>query len=84
MKAFTSGTHKFARHHFARHYFTAILIGMVYLLVVTGCSSSSPTNADTGPAGWFWQNPLPQGLPLDAVSFTAANHGTAVGDRGGN
>jgi hypothetical protein len=30
-------------------------------------------------AGWFWQNPLPQGNPLRGVSFTDANTGTAVG-----
>ena len=32
--------------------------------------------------GWYWQNPLPQGNTLTAVSFTDANTGTAVG-RGG-
>ena len=33
-------------------------------------------------SGWFWQNPLPQGNDLLAVSFTDANTGTAVGSGG--
>ena len=33
-------------------------------------------------AHWVWQNPLPQGSTLYAVSFTDANTGTATGDNG--
>ena len=32
--------------------------------------------------GWYWQNPLPQGNSLNAVSFTDANNCTAVGNAG--
>ena len=32
--------------------------------------------------GWFWQNPDPQGNTLQAVSFSDADHGTAVGSYG--
>ncbi|MGB2957307.1 MAG: hypothetical protein WBD30_00300, partial [Bacteroidota bacterium] len=32
--------------------------------------------------GWYWQNPLPQGNILKAVSFTDANTGTVVGASG--
>ena len=31
------------------------------------------------PAGWFWQNPLPQGNDLYGASFVDANTGTVVG-----
>ena len=31
------------------------------------------------PAGWFWQNPLPQGNDLRGASFIDANTGTVVG-----
>src|SRR5205814_1458906 len=33
-------------------------------------------------SGWFWQNPLPQGERLQAVSFTNVNTGNAVGEGG--
>src|SRR5258707_9438478 len=51
---------------------TASLIGL-------GAIASSASWAQSG---WFWQNPLPQGNPLRAVSFVDANTGTAVGDYG--
>lgn len=31
---------------------------------------------------WSWQNPLPQGIPLNAVHMTDATHGWAVGQAG--
>ena len=33
-------------------------------------------------AQWFWQNPLPQGNSLTAISFSNANNGAAVGNTG--
>ncbi len=33
-------------------------------------------------AEWFWQNPLPQGNHLYAVTFTDGNTGVAAGDFG--
>ena len=30
-------------------------------------------------SGWFWQNPIPQGNSLGAVTFSDGNTGTAVG-----
>ena len=33
-------------------------------------------------AQWFWQNPLPQGNNLNAVSFSDEDNATAVGDFG--
>ncbi|HPS65578.1 MAG TPA: hypothetical protein PK447_08390, partial [Ignavibacteria bacterium] len=33
-------------------------------------------------AQWVWQNPLPQGNTLDAVSFVNANTGYATGAYG--
>ena len=41
-----------------------------------------PSNVSLAQSGWFWQNPLPQGNPLNRVSFVDANTGTAVGDFG--
>jgi photosystem II stability/assembly factor-like uncharacterized protein len=32
--------------------------------------------------GWFWQNPLPQGHPLNATKFISGTTGWAVGDCG--
>src|SRR6201989_3006333 len=40
------------------------------------------TGTPAGAAQWVWQKPLPQGNPLNAVSFTDANNGTAVGEGG--
>ena len=36
----------------------------------------------TGAGGWSWQNPLPQGNDLAAVSFIDAGRGWSVGDLG--
>jgi hypothetical protein len=33
-------------------------------------------------AGWFWQNPLPQGNPLQSVFFVDNNTGYTVGSAG--
>src|SRR6266849_268151 len=43
---------------------------------------SDASSASLAQSGWFWQNPLPQGNPLMAVSFVDANTGTAVGEYG--
>jgi hypothetical protein len=48
-------------------------------LISLGAIASSASLAQSG---WFWQNPLPQGNPLIAVSFVDANTGTAVGEYG--
>src|SRR5260370_919497 len=48
-------------------------------LIGLGAIASSASLAQSG---WFWQNPLPQGNTLRAVSFVDANTGTAVGDAG--
>src|SRR5258707_2268162 len=48
-------------------------------LIGLGAIASSASLAQSG---WFWQNPLPQGNPLMAVSFVDANTGTAVGPDG--
>src|SRR5712692_5127368 len=48
-------------------------------LIGLGAIASSASLAQSG---WFWQNPLPQGNALYAVSFVDANTGTAVGARG--
>ena len=60
------------------------LCGVIALFALAACGGSSPTAPDvkTQQAGWFWQNPLPQGNNLRAVSFTNTNTGTAVGNEG--
>ena len=45
------------------------------LMLSLGCGEGG----GSGPSGWFWQNPLPQGNMLQGVSFTEASTGTAVG-----
>ena len=64
-----------------------VVIGITLGTIMLSCSSDSnpmapPGPGPEGPAGWFWQNPLPVGILLRAVSFTDANTGTAVGDAG--
>ena len=61
------------------------VIGLALVSVMASCSSDSdPVEPDPPPepAGWIWQNPLPQGNTLRCVSFTDVNTGTAVGDFG--
>src|SRR5262245_11847528 len=51
----------------------------------TAARSASTRTSSRAPVGsdqWKWQRPLPQGNPLNAVSFTDANSRTAVGDGG--
>ncbi|MFQ5512269.1 MAG: hypothetical protein ACE5EO_10505 [Candidatus Krumholzibacteriia bacterium] len=63
-----------------------VVIGLLLGVVMASCGGDSspvaPTNGPSGPSGWFWQNPRPQGNNLLAVSFTDANTGTAVGELG--
>src|SRR5262249_62283210 len=41
-----------------------------------------PSSVSLAQSGWFWQNPLPQGNPLNAVSILDSNTVTAVGGFG--
>src|SRR5215469_5663383 len=41
-----------------------------------------PSSVSLAQSGWFWQNPLPQGNPLHAVSVLDSGTVTAVGDFG--
>jgi photosystem II stability/assembly factor-like uncharacterized protein len=62
---------------------TNLLIGLALGVVMASCGSDShPLEVEkipSGPSGWFWQNPLPQGNPLNDVAFADANTATAVG-----
>lgn len=54
-----------------RTFFT-ILLAFTFIFLKTATAQS----------GWYWQNPLPQGNPLYAISFNDAMTGTAVGKDG--
>ena len=41
-----------------------------------------PHSALSQNSGWFWQNPYPQGNPLQSVSFVSAEVGYVVGEAG--
>ena len=55
-------------------FFAAYVIPLALGQRESGKKSSIDTEAQ-----WVWQNPLPQGNHLFAVSFVDANNGTAVG-----
>src|SRR6266851_813998 len=41
-----------------------------------------PSSSSVAQSGWFWQNPLPQGNPLWAVSVFDSDNATVVGASG--
>jgi photosystem II stability/assembly factor-like uncharacterized protein len=55
-----------------------VLFGVLVLFFGMGIGPS----ASFAQPGWFWQNPLPQGNPLIAVSFLNSDTVTAVGTSG--
>ena len=62
-------------------------IGLMLVTLLASCGEDSnlagPGEPAIGtPAGWSWQNPLPQGNWLHGVDFVDVNTGTAVGDGG--
>ena len=61
--------------------FTSIASAVLFAVSVGGRNPRSK-GTPAGAAQWVWQKPLPQGNPLNAVSFTDANNGTAVGEGG--
>src|SRR4029078_12326424 len=61
--------------------FTSFASAVLFAVSVGGRTPRSK-GTPAGAAQWVWQKPLPQGNPLNAVSFTAASNGTAVGEVG--
>ncbi|MFH1699684.1 MAG: YCF48-related protein [Candidatus Zixiibacteriota bacterium] len=55
---------------------------VILLLSCSGDNPTGPAKPGEGKTGWFWQNPIPQGNDLYAISFTDTNNGTAVGENG--
>ncbi len=51
-------------------------------LLLAGLIGALPSGPRSAQAGWFWQNPLPQGNSLGAVAMVDANTVTAVGEVG--
>src|SRR5262249_49306981 len=68
--------------------FTISAIAMLFAVSGNERSRRTPhiggikRSAGAGTAQWVWQKPLPQGNPLNGVSFTDANIGTLVGEGG--
>src|SRR5262245_15028625 len=69
--------------------FTSSAVAVLFAVSESGRPNRSKTNqiGISGPMGtsaaqWVWQKPLPQGNPLNAVSFADASNGTAVGEGG--
>ena len=61
----------------------SLLVVLIVLSSICLLSVSIPALLQSAPSPeWYWQNPLPQGSPLRAVSFTDPNTGTAVGHNG--
>ncbi|MDH3216238.1 MAG: hypothetical protein OEN01_08095 [Candidatus Krumholzibacteria bacterium] len=62
------------------------LVLLTASLILSSCGDDSDTPMipveSTTPSGWVWQNPLPQGNDLAAVSFVDAGTGVAVGAGG--
>lgn len=69
--------------------FSAFVVGLplaclVGLLLATSVVLLLPVSASafisTGDGGWLWQNPRPQGSPLNGVAFPDTSHGWVVGN----
>ena len=55
------------------------------LVILTGVLVNNPSAiaaVSVGSSPWVWQNPLPQGFTLNAISCFDTNHCIAVGDGG--
>ena len=65
-----------------RYLFGLLCVCALGVMPLVGCSETTGDGGTRGPSAWFWQNPLPQGNALLAVSFTDATTGTAVGVSG--
>jgi photosystem II stability/assembly factor-like uncharacterized protein len=60
-----------------------LLVGVfVSLCLLLPRPASASALMTTGDGGWFWQDPLPQGNNLEAVSAVDAQHAVAAGDNG--
>ena len=57
---------------------SAAMILVVVVILGRGATPAAHASTDT----WLWQNPLPQGNSVNAVSCTAPNWCKAVGDKG--
>ena len=60
------------------------ILGLALLLLTLALALPTTASAfiSTGDGAWVWQNPLPQGNDLSAVTFVDATHGWAVGGNG--
>ena len=59
----------------------AVLISLL-ALVADLLPAAALAGISTGDGGWVWQDPIPQGNVLEAVSYADADHGWAVGGAG--
>jgi hypothetical protein len=65
-----------------RRIYMLLGLGLILLSLALALPAGAFAFISTGDGGWFWQNPLPQGNALGAVTFPDATHGWAVGDYG--
>lgn len=69
---------------FSRSRKPLVAAGLSLAMALTGLAVPTPAAAfmSTGTSTWVWQNPLPQGNPLSAVSCVDVSHCVLVGESG--
>ncbi len=60
----------------------AMLTCLAFLLALSSSPGPALASMSTGDGSWVWENPLPQGNPVNAVHASDAAHLLAVGDHG--
>jgi photosystem II stability/assembly factor-like uncharacterized protein len=66
-----------------RHLLSLVALAAMALTVSLLLPAAAFAQMTTGDGGWVWQDPLPQGHDLAAVSAIDATHAVAAGDGGG-